>query len=130
VANSKLLILDDDPQIGRVMEMIAGSIGFEARSFTRVARFFHTVEAWRPTHIALDLVMPDASGAAVMAQLAAMGCQARIIVTSGVGAQELDAAGRSGGDQGLDIAGVLAKPFSPRELRLLLLRPDQLHAVP
>ena len=116
----KLLILDDDPQVGRMIQFIAESSGFEARALTAVDSFFDVADEWQPTHIAIDLIMPEMDGVQVLVKLAARHCKARIIVTSGVGARVLDAAARSGNAHGLDIAGVLAKPFSPKALRALL----------
>lgn len=69
----------------------------------------------------LDLVMPTMDGMQVIARLAKLSCRAKIIITSGVGSRVLDAAGRSAAEHGLDIAGVLAKPFSPSQLREMLL---------
>lgn len=122
----KLLILDDDPQVGRLIQYIAESAGFEARSLTEVDPFFSAVETWAPSHIAIDLIMPEMDGVQVLVRLAALHCEARIIITSGVGNRVLDAAGRSGYEHGLDIAGVLSKPFSPKSLRELLLQPGEL----
>lgn len=119
----RLLVLDDDPQIGRMVQFIAESAGFEARAHTSVDEFFRAVDEWQPTHIALDLLMPEMDGVQVLELLAARQCTARVIVTSGVGTRVLDAAGRSGNEHGLDIAGVLAKPFSPGALRALLRLP-------
>ena len=123
MAAGRLLVLDDDPQVGRMIEFIAQAAGFEARSLTGIHEFFATVENWQPTHIAVDLVMPDMDGVQVLSNLADLGCTARIIVTSGVGTRVLEAAGRSGDERGLDIAGVHAKPFSPKDLRSLLNQP-------
>ena len=117
---NRLLILDDDPLIGRTMQAIAESAGFEARFTSAHAEFFGELDGWTPSHIALDLVMPEMDGVQVIAALAERGCAARIIITSGVGHRVLDAAGRSAAEHGLDIAGVLSKPFSPVALRNLL----------
>ena len=116
----RLLILDDDPSIGQTMGLIAETVRFDTRFTTDPECFFALVDEWAPTHIALDLVMPRMDGVEVMVQLARRGCGARIIVTSGVGSRVLDAAGRSAEEHGLDIAGVLSKPFSPAALRALL----------
>ncbi len=120
MSGRRLLILDDDPSIGQTMGLIAETVRFDTRFTTDPERFFALVDEWTPTHIALDLVMPSMDGVEVMVQLARRGCRARIIVTSGVGSRVLDAAGRSAEEHGLDIAGVLAKPFSPAALRALL----------
>lgn len=105
------------------MQFIAESSGFEARALNRVSDFFCTVEEWEPTHIALDLLMPEMDGVQVLEQLGELGCTARIILTSGVSTRVLDAARRSGDERGLDIAGVLPKPFQPDALRQLLSQP-------
>jgi len=120
MANGRLLIIDDEPAVGQVIRSIAETMGFEARYTADPDTFFHTMEEWRPTHVAVDLVMPDMDGVEVMVRLAEHRCGARIIITSGVGSRVLDAAGRSAGEHGLDFAGVLSKPFSPGALRTLL----------
>lgn len=123
MGDRRLLILDDDPMIGETIQRIAEFAGLEVHFTPDPGRFFDLLDAWRPTHIALDLVMPTMDGVQVMARLAKLSCQAKIIITSGVGSRVLDAAGRSAVEHGLDIAGVLAKPFSPAQLRELLLGP-------
>ena len=118
--DARLLILDDDPQIGKLVQLIAESAGLTARFMTNCPEFFRAVDDWRPTHIAIDLVMPEMDGVEVMVKLAERHCRAKIIITSGVGTRLLDAAGRSAHEHGLNISGVLSKPFSPRTLRALL----------
>ncbi|MBS0511684.1 MAG: EAL domain-containing response regulator [Proteobacteria bacterium] len=116
----RFLILDDDPLVGQTMQFIAEDLGLETRLTNSPADFFEALEFWAPTHIAVDLIMPDMDGVQVMKQLADNGCKARLIITSGVGARVLDAAGRSAIERGLDIVGVLSKPFTAGELRRLL----------
>lgn len=116
----RLLILDDDPAIGQTMRFIAEGVGMEVSYTDSPVRFFELVESWQPSHIALDLVMPDMDGVEVLVQLARRACRACIIISSGVGGRVLDAAGRSAAEHGLEIAGVLPKPFSPSALRGLL----------
>jgi EAL domain-containing protein (putative c-di-GMP-specific phosphodiesterase class I)/ActR/RegA family two-component response regulator len=120
VTDARLLILDDDAHIGKMVQLIAESVGLTARFMTTTVEFFHAVDEWHPTHIAIDLVMPEMDGVEVLVKLADRNCRAKIIITSGVGTRVLDAAGRSANEHGLDIAGVLSKPFSPRTLRALL----------
>jgi EAL domain-containing protein (putative c-di-GMP-specific phosphodiesterase class I)/ActR/RegA family two-component response regulator len=120
VNHKRLLILDDDPMVGRTMEIMAESAGFSARFVTTPADFFLQVETWVPTHIALDLVMPEMDGVEVMSSLAEHDCDAGIIITSGVGDRVLDAARRAATGHGLNIIGVLSKPFSAAALTALL----------
>jgi len=120
MSQCRLLILDDDPLIGQTILAIAESAGLEARYTETPEAFFLELDGWDPTHIALDLVMPEMDGVQVMVQLAQRGSRARLILTSGVGHRVLDAAGRSAAEHGLQIAGVLSKPFSPSALRGML----------
>lgn len=120
---TRLLILDDDPLTGRTMARIAEFAGAEVCFTTDPEEFFQLVETWQPTTIALDLVMPEMDGVQVMTALAQQGCTARLIISSGVGSRVLDAAGRSAAEHGLNIAGVLPKPFTPAEFRGLLAEP-------
>lgn len=116
----RLLVLDDDPTIGAMLAMIAESAGFEATFTTEAGEFFRLLGEQAPSHIALDLVMPDMDGVQVMAQLAARRCTAGIIITSGVGNRVLDAARRSAYEHGLNIVGALSKPFTPAAFRDML----------
>jgi EAL domain-containing protein (putative c-di-GMP-specific phosphodiesterase class I)/ActR/RegA family two-component response regulator len=120
---SRLLILEDDPAVGRVIQNVATAGGHEARIVSERDQFFKAVEDWQPTHIALDLVMPDVDGIQILAELGARKCAARIIITSGMGARVLDAAARGAREHGLHIVGLLAKPFAPAALRALLAAP-------
>lgn len=123
VANDRqirLLILDDDAAVCRTLKAMAEAVGAQACICTRPAAFFEALAEWVPTHIALDLSMPDMDGVQVIAELANRGCTARIIISSGLDSKLLKAASRSAGENGLDIAGVLPKPFTLSLLRSLL----------
>lgn len=121
MARRRLLILDDDPLIGQTISAIAALAGLDTRYTSRPEEFFQAIEEWRPTHIALDLIMPQMDGIQVLQSLALLGCSAAIIITSGVGTRVLEAAGRLAAEHGLNIAGVIPKPFTPAQLRQLLL---------
>lgn len=74
--------------------------------------------------------MPDMDGVEVLARLAKRSCPARIIVTSGVDHRVLDAAGRSATERGLNIVGVLPKPFMPSALRRMFATPSVSSVLP
>ncbi|MGQ9927309.1 MAG: EAL domain-containing response regulator [Chloroflexaceae bacterium] len=130
MSRRRLLILDDDPLIGQTITAIATLAGLETRYTPHPEEFFRAVEEWSPTHIALDLLMPEMDGVQVIQRLALHGCEAAIIITSGVGARVLDAAGRLAAEHGLNIVGVVAKPFTPARLRQLLLSEVPSHPCP
>src|SRR6202167_1988691 len=121
--SGRLLIFDDDPGVGNIIRLIAEKSGLAARLVTHPEDFFRAVGEWRPTHITIDLVMPDMDGVQVLVELAARNCKANVIITSGMGGRVLDAAGRSANDHGLNIVGVLAKPFGTAAMQELLLQP-------
>jgi EAL domain-containing protein (putative c-di-GMP-specific phosphodiesterase class I)/ActR/RegA family two-component response regulator/GGDEF domain-containing protein len=116
----RLLILDDDPLSGQTIGNVASLAGYEVEVTDNHKDFFRILEDWPPDIIALDLVMPDMDGVEVIAELARRHCNAKIIITSGIGGRVLDAAGRTAADRGLHIAGMLPKPFAPATLRDLL----------
>jgi CheY-like chemotaxis protein len=119
-SGGRVLILEDDPGVGRVMDKVATAGGHEVRVVTAPHQFFAVLEEWQPTHIALDLVMPDVDGIEILAELGARQCRAQIIITTGMGTEALAAAGRAAQERGLHVIGLLAKPFSPAALRALL----------
>ncbi|MES3009018.1 MAG: EAL domain-containing response regulator [Pseudomonadota bacterium] len=107
----RLLILDDDPEVGRHIGLIAERAGTPWRSVVRVQDFFLQLEQWQPTHLIIDLVMPEQDGVQIMRTLAERGCRARVAIISGVDSRVMDAAMRSGLEHGLDVRGVIPKPF-------------------
>lgn len=116
----RLLILDDDPAVGQTIAFIAENAGLEPRTTTDPAAFFRALDEWSPDYIALDLVMPEMDGVEVMRLLAYRGCEAMIIITSGVGSRVLGAAERSAEEHGLNVIGVVSKPFSAKVFRTLI----------
>ena len=59
---SRLLVLDDDPDIGQTVRNMAENLGYQCRVTTRPDDFFEALDGWRPSHILLDLVMPEMDG--------------------------------------------------------------------
>ena len=129
-AATRLLILDDDPLTGQTIINIAMLANVDARYTDDPLEFFRLIKDWQPDYIALDLVMPRMDGVQVMVELARLRCPADIIISSGVGGRVLDAAARSASEHGLNIVGVLAKPFSPARLRELLNRKSVIPPAP
>jgi EAL domain-containing protein (putative c-di-GMP-specific phosphodiesterase class I)/ActR/RegA family two-component response regulator len=120
MSDRRLLILDDDPDFGRMMQEIAATASIPSRHVVSPEEFFAVMKDWKPTNIAIDLQMPDMDGVKVMEELARLGCTAEIIILSGVDERVLDAAARSARNFGLKFVGVLSKPFTPRALLSLL----------
>lgn len=126
---SRLLVLDDDPDIGRTVRNMSENLGYQCRVAIRPNDFFAALDDWRPTHILLDLMMPEMDGMEVIRHLAHRQCDATLIISSGLGSRVVDAASRAASQHRLNMAGVLAKPFSIRDLRTLLGRTPPAKAV-
>lgn len=117
---ARLLVLDDEPQIGNIIADVGRDLRMDTRCTTDAKSFLAEVPAWHPTHICLDLIMPDTDGIEVLLRLRSLGCQAGIILVSGAGRRVLEAAQRSAREHGLHIIGALNKPFMPDDLYPLL----------
>jgi CheY-like chemotaxis protein len=116
----RLLVLDDDPFVGEVLGMAAQKLGFQSALTSKPRDFFSRVVQWQPSHVAIDLSMPDMSGLQVLSRLAEIGCDARVIVTSGADPGQMQAALDRAHALGLNVVGLLPKPFSAPALRALL----------
>lgn len=116
----KLLIVDDDELMARTIEGIARREGFDVRVTDDPERFLELVGDWQPNVVVIDLIMPDFDGVQVLNALAQRKSEVRVIITSGIGQRVLDAARRFAREQGLNIVGMLPKPFSPPSVRRLL----------
>lgn len=127
MTNGRLLVLDDEESVARTIGAIAEASGFETKTCTLSEDFFAAVDGGWPTHIALDLVMPAMDGVEILRALAGRGCTATIIITSGMGTKVLEAAQRSAAQRGLNIAGILPKPFKAEALRDLLDECESVH---
>ncbi len=116
----KFLVLDDEPLTAQTISQMAMVFGYDSTFTTEPTAFFEMVNDWTPDIIAIDLMMPEMDGVQVMERLAMEGCAAKLIITSGVGGKILTAAGLSAEQHGLDILGILSKPFSSSKFSNLL----------
>jgi EAL domain-containing protein (putative c-di-GMP-specific phosphodiesterase class I)/AmiR/NasT family two-component response regulator len=116
----RLLILDDERTVAQTVAFAAERHGFTVRLTDSAKDFFDEVARFSPSHVIIDLLMPGMDGVEVLRNLAALGCEANIVMMSGMGAKVLESAQRAGLERGLRISGILPKPFKPAELRALL----------
>lgn len=113
----RLLIADDEPDVGDFIRQVAEEKGYEVVCTQAADEFEKTVETFDPTLIMLDIVMPDHDGSEILRMLAKMGCKARIIVMSGYGETYLESAKKIGAGFGLGEIQSLFKPTTLATLR-------------
>jgi DNA-binding response OmpR family regulator len=78
----RLLIVDDEADLGKFIRRVAENIGFEVEVTTSARDFKRAYERFDPTVVTLDILMPDEDGIELIQWLAARGCTARIVIIS------------------------------------------------
>lgn len=116
----RLLIVDDDPDITRVIETAAFAFGFEAMSINDTAQFEKAFEAIKPTIIFLDVAMPGRDGVELIGYLEAGNYPGKVVIMSGTDPRYIQMSSAIGKMRGLEIAGTLAKPFRKQQVMDLL----------
>lgn len=116
----RLLMCDDEPQIGDFVRRIAEDLGYRVHFTARADGFAPLYREVRPDVVVLDLVMPDTDGIELLHFLAEEGSRAQIVLMSGFNPRMMDAAQLLGEAHSLRMAGVVAKPVRAAELRELL----------
>jgi EAL domain-containing protein (putative c-di-GMP-specific phosphodiesterase class I)/ActR/RegA family two-component response regulator len=117
-----ILIIDDQPEIGQFIGSVAATCGYLSDYVDNVQSFCQQLETLAPSHIVLDLQMPDCDGIEVLRLLAELKCKAKIIIISGFDPKTLESAGLIGRERGLDIIATLVKPVRAHDLRDLLVK--------
>jgi EAL domain-containing protein (putative c-di-GMP-specific phosphodiesterase class I) len=118
--NNRLLVIDSEPALGRLVKTAAEAAGFEVFFTKKPSVFSETSRDWRPTVLLLDLGMPGTDGIQLLRGLAEDKCAAHVILMSGADSKILEAAMQLGRDRGLMMSGVLEKPVRPEMLRKFL----------
>jgi EAL domain-containing protein (putative c-di-GMP-specific phosphodiesterase class I)/FixJ family two-component response regulator len=120
--SGRLLILDDDITVGQAIASTAERFGFAVAVTSSAKDFFDAVGQWEPSHAAIDLAMPEMDGVEVLRRLARLRSPVKVILMSGMGTKVLDSAHQSALEHGLEMSGILPKPFRAARLRALLLQ--------
>ncbi len=83
-STARLLVLDDDVELGELIGELARRSGFDAAVTHEVGRFNEELDKVSPDLIVLDLQMPETDGVEVLRDLAASGVRASILLVSGM----------------------------------------------
>lgn len=113
---ARILVVEDDPVVARVLEIALRQAGYEVRLAQSFAEGERALEATVDAMI-LDINLPGGSGLDLLRQLGEKGNPPPVIVLSGLKQERavLEALGLGARDY-------LTKPFSPKELLLRLER--------
>lgn len=113
----RLLIVDDEPAVARMIERIAEGCGYAVTVTTRSDEFMDRIVDKDPAVIVMDLSMPGADGVELIRFLAATKCQAKILIISGFDPRVLETTGVLARTMGLTICGTINKPVRVAALR-------------
>ncbi len=121
---AKLLIVDDDERICRLIEKVADKMHIVSECVNEASNAHVFDVRGRTGLVLLDLNMPEVDGVEVLRRLAAAGCEAEVCLMSGTAKEVLESARRLGDELGLAMIEPASKPM---ELTILqgLLRPLQ-----
>src|SRR5450432_4083815 len=99
----KILVIDDNTDVGEFVCAAAEAIGSECVATTDAVSFLEMLTP-DTNLILLDLVMPDFDGVELLRLLAQQRCQAGIILMSGTGKRIIESAVQLAQTLGLSIA--------------------------
>ena len=120
MSDKRLLVVDDEPEFGEYVRKVAVELGYDVEVTTDAAAFKKTYDAFAPTAVMLDVVMPEVDGIELVQWLAERKSAVRLIVVTGHNPRYSELARKLGEAKGLRSAINLAKPVAPAELRAAL----------
>lgn len=116
----KLLVVDDQTGITRVVELIARQLGLNVRSLNSSSEATETFIAFKPDVLMLDMIMPEKDGIDVLNEVLLTGIPVKVVLTSGFSESYLRLAEGVARFHDNPNVSVLRKPFRREELMQLL----------
>lgn len=113
---AKLLVIDDQPSVSRVIRLIAEQIGLEVKALTSSAQATEVFIDYRPDIVVLDIFMPEKDGIDILNEILTTGISAHIIMTSAYSDSHLRLAAGVARFHDYDRITVLKKPFRREQL--------------
>lgn len=115
-----IYIVDDAAEIREMVRGLAEDMDLRPYCAESGRQFFAQYRGGGPAIIWLDIVMPGQDGLEIMASLAKAGCREPIVLSTGHTELYTDLATKLAEEQGLDIVGVVHKPFAIEEVKRTL----------
>ncbi|HVY64238.1 MAG TPA: EAL domain-containing response regulator [Gammaproteobacteria bacterium] len=122
VNENRLLVMDDDTDVGAFFGQVGEDLGFEVRVITDPETFAKNVLEFSPSVILLDLQMPGRDGIELLRELSSLDRRPKVLIASGLDSRVLTTAQELGLSMGVDVAGAFCKPIALDELEVLLVR--------
>ena len=115
--NMRLLVVDDEPIVGKRLKQVFGKIGFEIETYTDSALALAAI-AEKPFDIVVtDLKMEGIDGIEVLKRVRAMNPKTRVIIITGYASPDTAELAQQEG-----VFAFLAKPFRLDELKQVIYR--------
>ena len=115
-----LLIIDDDLEIGRLIEKIAKEAGFSPTVLTTSAEFMRLFDEVQPSVVTMDVVMPNIDGVELMAWMVQRRTDVRIVIMSGADPLYAESMALVASSHGVKEVHFLPKPLDLGSFRELL----------
>lgn len=119
----RLLVVDDETDIGETIADIASARGYEVATLSDPSLVADKLTTFVPDVIMLDLMMPGTDGVEMLRLLVDRVKNAKVCLMSGSDSRVLNSARRLGSAHGLDVIAAMEKPLDVTRLRSML---DQL----
>ncbi len=116
----KLLVVDDQAGITRVISLIASELGYDVTVLNDPTQATEAFIDCKPDVLLLDMVMPEKDGIDVLNEILLTGIASRVVLTSGFSDAYLRLAQSVARFHDLEDVSVLRKPFRKQELVSLL----------
>lgn len=123
MSDNRVLIVDDDLRICRIIQRVATELGLESKVTVDPKTDFQLdISEFSPTVIFIDLQMPGADGVQLIRFLAETNSKAAIVLVSGMHKSVIETSEELGKSLGLRMSGILTKPVNLEEIRDMLLQ--------
>lgn len=120
VSDRRILFVDDEPDVVEPLVEAARAMGFEAEVLEDGKQLDRVLASFLPTHVVVDLVMPEVDGIDVLLALSRLPRVPRIIVVSGYHWGVIESARILAESYSLTDIGWLKKPIDLDQFESLL----------
>ena len=117
MSEKRLLVIDDEPEIGEFVRKVATGLGYEVRVTTDGRAFQAAYHELRPTTIVMDMVMPEMDGNELVLWLMEQRYASHLILITGYSPEYAKDARVLAEFKGLRSVTALTKPIGLARLR-------------